>query len=235
MDKDTPKKLLSIVKEGYEEAARDFSETRKKFLWPELVKLAGLVKDDDSVLDAGCGNGRLLEAFKDKKINYLGFDNSKKLIELAKTEFSKKSYELRVMSCEFLVGNILELDKIINNKFDYIFCIAVLHHIPGNDLRVKALEQLKSKIKPGGKIILTVWNLWNLPKFKKLIFKFLALKLIGKNRMDFGDILFKGFKLNRERYYHAFSQCELKNLFKKSGLKIIKLYKDKYNYYAILK
>jgi 2-polyprenyl-3-methyl-5-hydroxy-6-metoxy-1,4-benzoquinol methylase len=228
MDKETQQKLLNIVKEGYEEIAEDFSETRKKYLWPELVKLAGLVKDGDSVLDAGCGNGRLVEALKNKQVDYLGVDNSEKLISLARGKYGSQNFK-------FLVGDILELDKKIDKKFDFIFCIAVLHHIPGNDLRVKALEQLKSKIKPGGKIILTVWNLWNLPKFKKLIFKFMVLKLIGKNRMDFGDILFRGFKLNRERYYHAFSQCELKGLFKKSGLKIIKLYKDKYNYYAILK
>ncbi|PIX02803.1 SAM-dependent methyltransferase, partial [bacterium (Candidatus Gribaldobacteria) CG_4_8_14_3_um_filter_42_11] len=41
------------------------------------------VKDGDKVLDVGCGNGRLVKAFENKKISYLGVDNSEKLIKLA--------------------------------------------------------------------------------------------------------------------------------------------------------
>ena len=57
--------------------------------------------------------------------------------------------------------------------------------------------------------------------------------------MDFGDIIFdwknsQGERVS-QRYYHAFRKGELKAIFKKAGLKIEKLYKDKYNYYAVLK
>ncbi len=126
---------------------------------------------------------------------------------------------------KFLVGDILELDKIEEKDFDYVFCIAVLHHLPGRDLRIKALEQMKNKIKPGGppasagaderagKIILTVWNLWSQVKFKKLIIKTLCEKIIRKLGLmsrrysrdpdfalrtsgDYGDILFS-WKNNR--------------------------------------
>ena len=56
--------------------------------------------------------------------------------------------------------------------------------------------------------------------------------------MDFGDILFdwknsQGEKTSK-RYYHAFKKGELKRVIKKAGLKIEKIYKDKYNYYALL-
>ena len=90
-----------------------------------------------------------------------------------------------------------------------------------------------------GKIIIAVWNLWGQKKFKKLVFKFALLKLIKKNKMDIGDILFdwknsKGEIVSR-RYYHAFTKRELKKIIKKAGLKIEKIYKDKFNYYAVLK
>jgi 2-polyprenyl-3-methyl-5-hydroxy-6-metoxy-1,4-benzoquinol methylase len=232
MKKKTQKKLLKIVRENYNKIADEFNETRKKYLWPELIKLAGLVKNGDKILDAGCGNGRLSEAFRGKEINYVGVDNSEKLIKLARARNKMQ------VNIKFIVGDILELNRLPVKDFDFVFCVAVLHHLPGSDLQLQALKQMKEKIKSDGKIILTAWNLWSQPKFKKLIFKFWFLKILGRNKMDFGDILFN-WKNNRgeilsQRYYHAFMKGELKKIIKKSGLKIEKFYKDKYNYYAIL-
>ena len=126
MDKVTQQNLLALVRRNYEAIAVDFDNTRKKHLWPELIKLAGLVKDGDKVLDVGCGNGQLIEAFKEKKIDYLGVDSSERLIAAA-----KRNQKLGIKNQEFLMGNILELDKISEKDFDYVFCIAVLHHLPG--------------------------------------------------------------------------------------------------------
>jgi ubiquinone/menaquinone biosynthesis C-methylase UbiE len=235
MDKQTQKKLLDIVKRNYEEIAEDFSETRNKQLWPELIKLTEEVKNGDKVLDVGCGNGRLLEAFKGKEIEYIGVDNSKKLIELAK----KRNWKLEIGNWKFIIGDILELSKLPQINFDYVYCVAVLQHIPGRGLQVAALKQLKNKINEQGKIIITVWNLWSQNKFRRLILRFALLKLIKKNKMDFGDVLFdwknsKGERVSR-RYYHAFRMAELRKIIKKAGLKIEKIYKDQYNYYAVLK
>jgi len=128
-------------------------------------------------------------------------------------------------------------------NFNYVFSIALFHHLPGNDSRIAALRQLKNKVSENGKIIIVVWNLWSQPKLLKLILKFSLLKLIKKNlpagRMDFGDILFDwknpSGQAQSRRYYHAFTKIGLKKIIKKAGLKIDKIYKDKYNYYAILK
>lgn len=261
MDKQTQKNLLEVVKRNYEEIAEDFSETRKKHLWPELSRLTRDIKDGDKILDAGCGSGRMLEALKDKKIDYLGVDASEKLIKLAGERYQTAGSEFQVSSFKFQVCDILELSKIPEINFDYVFCAAVLHHLPGEDLRLAALKQLKNKIKPEGKIIITVWNLWSQKKFRKIIIRTELLKLFsklksmfrrkrsGKSQIaecralsisgDFGDIMFdwkngKGEKTSR-RYYHAFRKRELKKIIKKAGLKIEKIYNDKFNYYAILK
>lgn len=231
MKKHIQEKLLKIVERNYEEIADDFNESRKKLLWPELFKLSEEIKDGDSILDAGCGNGRLLEVFKTKKINYLGVDNSSGLIELARENYRRENVV-------FLREDVLLLNSVADNNFDYIFSVAVLHHIPGDDLRAQALLEMKKKLKKDGKIILTVWNLWGKCRYRKLIFKFLFLKLIGKNKMDFGDILFDWKNKNGEgasqRYYHAFTKRELTRLTERASLKIEKISKDKHNYYLVL-
>ncbi|MBU4216491.1 class I SAM-dependent methyltransferase [Candidatus Parcubacteria bacterium] len=230
MDKNTQKELLTIVKDNYESIAAEFDETRKKGIWPELLNLTRDVKDGDKMLDAGCGNGRLLEAFAGKKIKYLGIDQSENLITLAQKQYPES---------EFAVADILDLGKINELDFDFVYSIAVLHHLPDQELRINALRQMKNKIKDDGRIIISAWNLWANKKNKKLIWKYFFLKLIGKNKMDFGDILFhwknEAEDVSKKRYYHAFTKWELTRLVKKSGLKIEKLYKDEYNYYLVLK
>lgn len=231
MNKETQEKLLKVVKQNYEEIADDFNQTRRKALWPELVKLASEVKDGDSILDVGCGNGRLLEAFGEKKINYIGVDQSERLINLAIGDIKSPNYKLQVTNYKYYVGDILELNKATEEKFDWIFCIAVLHHLPGQELRLQALEQLKNRLKPGGKIVLTVWNLWSQWKYVKLIVKFALLKVIGKNQMDFGDIVFDWGVGKSQRYYHAFTERSLIDICRLGDLKIKKIYKDVFNYY----
>ena len=245
MDRQTQKNLLTLVKSSYEEIADQFNETRKKYLWPELIELTKEIKTGDKILDIGCGNGRLLEAFGNKKVNYLGVDNSEKLINLAREnrQSSIGNRQSAIVNQKFLIGDILDLGKIPEMNFNYVFSIALFHHLPGNDSRIAALRQLKNKVSENGKIIIVVWNLWSQPKLLKLILKFSLLKLIKKNlpagRMDFGDILFDwknpSGQAQSRRYYHAFTKIGLKKIIKKAGLKIDKIYKDKYNYYAILK
>ncbi|MCK4540510.1 methyltransferase domain-containing protein [Candidatus Parcubacteria bacterium] len=240
MNKKTQKEILNIVKKNYSEIAGHYSETRKKELWPELVYLTKNVSANARVLDVGCGSGKLLKALQEKKIYYLGIDPSVELLKQAKEQFSPVLCSFSEEgNFKFSKGDILNLGAVNELNFDYIFCIAVLQHIPGKDLQIKALKQLKNKLSKNGKIILSVWNLWNQEKYRELIWKFWLLKLINKNKMDFGDILFdwknpQGERVSK-RYYHAFRLFELKRIIKKSGLKIEKIYKDKYNIYAIIK
>ena len=233
MKKNTEKELLKIVKNNYEKAAEHFSETRKKRIWPELENLAKLVPESSSVLDLGCGNGRLLDAF-DKKINYFGIDQSEALVKIARERYQNSIFQ---------VGDILNLNKLdfkknnIPLRFDFIFSIAVLQHIPNKNKRIEVLRNLKNYMKPGAKLIFSNWNMWEIPKYKKLIYKTFLLKYLGKNNLDFGDIIFdwkdSTGKITSQRYYHAFTKRELKQILTKAGFKTEKIYKDKFNFYVI--
>ena len=166
MDKKYAKYLLEKTRDDYNAIAEDFSSTRR-FVWQGLEPLYHYASPRDKVLDLGCGNGRLLQIFKDIKINYTGVDNSEKLIEIA-----KKTYP----SANFLVADALHL-PFPSSYFDKVYSIAVLHHIPSKESRLKFLEEAKHVLRPGGLLILTVWDLWR-GRGWKLNLKYGLLKIL---------------------------------------------------------
>ncbi|MFA6417157.1 MAG: class I SAM-dependent methyltransferase [Patescibacteria group bacterium] len=227
------KQLSALSKQSYNKIAADFDATRKKYLWPEISKLSADIKAGARILDAGCGNGHLLEAFSNKQIEYLGIDNSRALLDLAKANYPAYNFqELDLSSPDFA-----NTDFLAGQKFDFIFCIAVLQHIPSRDLRVQLLKNFKTLLYPGGQLIISNWNLWASPK-RSLLFKQALKKIIGLNKLDFGDVIFPwknsaGEEVS-ERYYHAFCKRELKRLALRAGFKKIVVKKDARNYWLIL-
>ncbi|MFA6514161.1 MAG: class I SAM-dependent methyltransferase [Patescibacteria group bacterium] len=233
MDKKTTKNLLELSKNSYDKIAADFDVTRKKEIWPEIRNFTEQVLDEDKILDAGCGNGRLLETLKTKEINYLGIDNSAELIALAQKNYP----DYKFLEAELTELSFTDLEKFGKEKFNYIFCLAVLQHIPSQSLRVRLLENLRAFLAPNGKIIISNWNLWA-SRHRNLILKQAWKKIIGRSEIDFGDIIFpwknkEGQEIS-SRYYHAFTKKELISISKQAGFKNIKIKKDKYNYWLTL-
>lgn len=210
MEEKYAKKLMELNREGYEVIAEHFSKTRI-IPWPEVSSF--LDKNiKGKVLDLGCGNGRFYDSFK-KEINYTGVDNCKKLIEEAKKRHPES---------KFLKADAFFL-PFPDESFDTVFSIAVFHHIPSKKMRKKFLKEAKRVLKKEGKLILTVWK----PKNKKLILsllKFTLLKILFLSRLDFGDVLLPWKDSTGEnkfdRYYHFFSEREIKKLFKETNLKV---------------
>ena len=233
----TADNLLNLVKDNYNDIATSFDLTRKKEIWPEVRAQAAVIKEGSKILDVGCGNGRLLEALPKQKIDYLGVDNSRELIKLAKKNYPES---------RFLAADILDLTVISENNFDYIFCLAVLPHIPSHNLRICALKELRQKLGPGGRIIISAWNLWSAAPGQKdyrwLIWSSWLgsrFKSRSRGRLDFGDLIFpwknSAGRALSERYYHAFTGGELRRLVRQAGLTICDLKKDRFNYWLILK
>jgi SAM-dependent methyltransferase len=207
MDKNYAKYLLEKTRDDYNAIAEGFSSTRR-FVWRGLESLYYYATPGDKVLDLGCGNGRLLQIFKGININYTGVDNSEKLIESAKKIYPNTT---------FLVADALHL-PFPSDYFDKIYSIAVLHHIPSEELRLKFLEEAKRVLRPQGLLILTVWDLWR-GRGWKLNLKFGILKLLRMSKVDFGDV-FVPWAQKYQRYVHCFMKGELINLAQKTGFKL---------------
>ena len=209
MDKDYAKYLLDKTKNDYNLIAEDFSRTRAK-PWEETRFLFDdYLTAGEKVLDLGCGNGRYYEFFKD--VQYFGIDNSDKLIKIAKEKYPKAN---------FRIGDSLNL-PFPDNYFNKIYSMAVFHHIPSKEFRLQFLKEAKRTLRPNGRLILTAWKFRN-KKERFLSLKYTILKIIGKNKMDFKDVL-ESWADKTKRYYHLFSKRELSSLARKAGFKIEKI------------
>lgn len=195
----TSQKIITSVKKTYNEISPEFSATRN-YIWPDLKPYLNNIPKNASVLDVGCGNGRLLLGLP-KSIKYTGLDQSENLIDEAKKNHPNK---------QFIVTDITK-PQIWKHlpQFDYIYCVAVLHHLPTQNEQLFVLNQIKTHLKPKGKCLLTVWNLWQ-GKYLKYHFD-LSLK---KQNLFWVNIPFQG----KKRFCFAHHSLYLKYLLKKAGL-----------------
>lgn len=211
MDRNYAQYLLDKVRTDYNQIAKEFSSTRQT-AWPEIRSLFNdFVKDGNKILDLGCGNGRYVDFLQEKQIEYFGVDNSEGLIAIAKQRYSQQNFQ---------VADGLNL-PFVEDFFDKIYCIAVLHHIPSKEQRLKFLKEVKRVLKPNGILVLTVWKFRWLKEIS-LLLRYTILKLLGKNKMDFGDII-EPWGKQLGRYYHIFSQNDLRKLCKEVGFEIMKI------------
>lgn len=216
MKEKTKKEILASVKKTYNSIAEDFSETRKMH-WHEFEDFLKYIKNNDTVIDLGCGNGRLFHFLKDKrKIKYLGIDNSEKLLEEAKKLLPKT---------RFIEGDLLKV-PVKNASAKVVACIAAFHHLPSKELREKSLKEMHRILEKNGKLLLTVWNLLAQPKYKEEVKKASLrwLKTLGKYEKR--GLLIPWGDEKIPRYYYAFKEKEIEKLLKKY-FKIIEKRVDK--------
>lgn len=205
MNKKYANEILEMSRRGYEDIARDFSATRKVF-WQELHYLGDYVKEGDKVLDIGCGNGRFLEAVSNTDFQYTGIDSSRSFIKQARETYGKRG--------AFVRGDALSL-PFEDNSFDTIVSFGVLHHIPSKAYRKQFLAEARRVLKPGGIMIITVWNLWN-ERLTPTIRAYTIKKLLGRSKLDFKDVFLPFGKKENVRYLHAFTKGELARVIKRA-------------------
>lgn len=221
MERKYAKYLLDKTRQDYNQIADSFSRARGS-VWKDMEFLFNnYLTSGERVLDLGCGNGRFLELFKRKNIDYIGADNSRKLIEIANSKYKDTRHKIQDTKYKFIVADALKL-PFSNSYFDKIYSIATLHHIPSQELRMQFLKEAQRTLKPEGILILTVWNLWSKPKFRKVIFKSALSKIFGKSKLDFKDIIIPWWGMP-QYYFHCFTKSELERLVRKAGFRIKKI------------
>lgn len=223
MKDDIVKNILKETPAIYDKIADDFSDTRGKW-WQGFGDFAKYVEDGGKVLDVGCGNGRMAQIFVGKRVEYLGLDNSKELIRIAKERYKDKG-DFQFEICDALS---IENCKLKIENFDLILMIAVLHHIPTREGRQKIINDLYRALKPGGHIVISNWNLWKIggrKRFRYYPYLFDWRFKSSRGVKSFSDA-FVPWKADlpkaewQARYIHSFGRGEMARLMKAAGFKI---------------
>lgn len=100
---------------------------------------------------------------------------------------------------DFVQGDATNL-QFADNTFDVVVSYSTIDHIPGHENREKAVAEMARVCKPGGHVIITVPNRWNIP------YAIWSNWQQKKNKAFFG-------------YEYQFSPLELKGYMTKYGLK----------------
>ncbi|HRH23196.1 MAG TPA: bifunctional class I SAM-dependent methyltransferase/NUDIX hydrolase [Candidatus Magasanikbacteria bacterium] len=208
--------FISQNKDVYNTIASYFSDTRQ-FVWDDLKSFSQYITKEDTVLDIGCGNGRVYQLCENLQVPYTGIDQSENLISIAR----EKNPGVR-----FGVGEMTELPY-EDASFSVIICVATFNHLPDRDSRLKSLSEMKRVLKPGGIILMTNWNVLS-DNAQKYIDRG-KWEIVDGNRQD---VLVPwltpiGEKLPGSRYYHGYELPELFDLCIQSGFIVEQQYYSK--------
>ena len=113
-----------------------------------LAALAPLLPRRDLALDAGTGDGRLLEVLAPVYERVVGIDRSEPQLSLARERVATRGYP----NVTLLQGDLdaRELRKAVGAGADAVFASRVLHHAPQP---AKVVAQLASLCAPGGALV----------------------------------------------------------------------------------
>ena len=207
--------------ETYDPIAARFNVTRAH-LWPDLLTFRTYIPPGPlHVLDVGCGNGRQIELFDQSAITYLGVDLSPEQIKTAQARYPHQT---------FRVGDIQQLD-IADQQYDVVTAVAVLHHLPTPAARRQGLLECYRVLKPGGRLFLTNWRLWQ-RRYVKYFWR--AVWQPGHWRdltIPFKD---EHGRILTNRYYYAFTFSELQKLCRASGFRVAYAHRGTRNYLMVL-
>lgn len=220
MEKKLVKSLLKKVRDDYNTIAKEWNEKRSQ-VRPLRALILKRIPARARVLDVGCGNGIVYEFLAQKSIAYTGVDMSGKLIAIARRRAKAVHGK---SSCVFKVASALRL-PFKDASFTHVLCMAVLHHIPGQEARARVMSELYRVLKPGGEVQVTVWNLFSDYAEEKfhIVEQCKAASTVGYDANDVHVPWRATANKVVERYMHAFTRDELYALAKAAGFKKIRI------------
>jgi 2-polyprenyl-3-methyl-5-hydroxy-6-metoxy-1,4-benzoquinol methylase len=211
-------RLLELNRQFYGRFALPFASSRSAGQ-VSLRRVAQGIAVGAAVLDVGCGDGRAARALDDAgtAATYLGVDGSHEMIALAR----QRSATLRSVQARFVVAEVSQpgwASGLAAAAFDAVLCLAVLHHIAGQERRARLVRDMACLLKPGGRLIVSTWQFLGSERLRRKVVPWSAAGLAGSD-VDAGDFLLD-WKRGGEglRYCRLIGQEELLELGAAAGL-----------------
>jgi len=125
------------------------------------------IKSEASVLEVGCGTGRILLELAERGIKCFGIDPAKNMISELSTKHDTRFPQLKRHLCVGEMENI----PFANNTFDGVYTVNVLQWLPGH--YTNSVVEMHRVVKRGGRIIMDFPNRFSFWRtVKKLIVPF---------------------------------------------------------------
>lgn len=180
------------VTQTYNKIATAFSNTRSK-PWNWIQDFLKSLPNESSILDIGCGNGRnMTNVMEGQNHQFKGVDSCQEFVGIA----NKNGKDV-------VLSDMCQL-PFEDNSFDAILSIASFHHLSIPERREKGLKEMRRILKPGGKILMSVWSITQ-PENSKNYGKFVYGPNIVPWKNKYGVV-------EGERYYYIFQIKELTDL-----------------------
>lgn len=219
--------LLDLNQRFYRDFGHAFAVTRRR-IQPGIRMAAAGLPHGGRWLDLGCGSGELARHLERSGFNgsYLGLDGSAELLAEAQTDLPGRA----VFSAAYRQADLASpgwAEGLAPAGWDVISCFAVLHHLPGVELRARLLQQVRLLLVEGGVFACSTWQFQHSPRLMARRQPWQGIGL-SEGDVEEGDTLLDWrYALPGQpeqtglRYVHLFSPTELTELAGACGFEIV--------------
>ncbi len=214
----------AAVRATYERIAEPFSASRAE-PWPEVLAFTTSLPADARIADVGCGNGRHARALAAVGHHVVAVDFAHNLLVIGRRGSRGRIWGRSILWVQADADALPLRDA----TMDAALCVAVLHHLPSVEERVRALREIRRVLKSGGRLFVSVWAL-DQPRFRKAVEARRHLPSDIRGDVEVPWTMPDGVVV--PRYYHLFQEGELEDLIIESGLHGERFFRGPGNLYA---
>jgi trans-aconitate 2-methyltransferase len=159
------------------------------------------LQDDETVLDAGCGSGRVTEALIERvpRGRVIALDESASMVAAASERLARFLDAGDGASLEVVQGDLLELE--LEEPLDAVFSTATFHWIKHHE---RLFSRLHAALRPGGRLVAQCGGVGNIKKLRGRAAEVIAREAYRERFTDFEPPWnYAGAEQTRERLLGA--------------------------------
>ena len=229
MNPDIVQRLLALNQEFYAARAAAFARSRGAGQ-AGLLRTLPYLPPAPRVLDLGCGNGRLARWLAGQRPGaaYVGLDSSAGLLAAA----DQTVRGLAGVRAHLVMADVTQAEwpatlpplAAVGGPFDAIYLLALLHHLPGFELRAAVLRQAARLLAPGGALIVTYWQFLDEARWQERLLPWETVGLTA-GQVETGDALLDWRRDGPGlRYVHYVPPAEASDLASAAGVQVMETY-----------